>query len=301
MVAEVVHAAQELAIHDQRQIAAHGGEGDLVLVVGGKGAVGDHECHLNRETLLHGASEMPLEGLLVEAQLVEVDKEAIAHLVLLGQLRLAHDRHLAAFNMLVVIGKAEIVYKQVSVEMGDGARADSGVLVVGDHVLLDIDGSCLLAGLLVQAVKGPNGMSLEQRVVAAGKDAVEDLVVAILAVVVHRAENLGHLVHRAIGHIQGAEGGLLRATRGNLLQVVDEDILGLGGEVEDHVHVDRVEIGGSVLDALKNLFSGAVFVVTLHLLQKVVVEALDAYAEAIDAVVERLDVLRRQVIGIGLA
>ena len=70
--------------------------------------------------------------------------------------------------------------------MRDGAAADGRILVVVHLVLVD-PGRVGRLALLVGARERPQRGAVEQRVVAAGQHAVEDLVVTVLAVVVHRA------------------------------------------------------------------------------------------------------------------
>ena len=75
----------------------------------------------------------------------------------------------------------------------------------------------------------------------------------------------------------------------------------LTGEVEDHVHVERLEHVVNVLDALYDLLGAAVLVVAVHALEQRVVEALHAHREALHHVGEALQALAVQVRRVGLA
>ena len=152
----------------------------------------------------------------------------------------------------------------------------------------------------VQAVKGPNSVAAEEGLVAAGEHLVENAVVAELPVVIHVAERLLHLARGGVGHVQRAERGLARPAGDDFLQVVEEDVLGLAREVEDHVHVDRVEIRRGQPNALENLFAAAVLLVAIHLLEQVVVEALHAHAQALHATLQLGKIRLDQVVRVGL-
>ena len=86
LVAQVVHAREELTVQDERQVASHGGQRQLVAVVGGERAMRAVERHLRRQQALDAAAELLLEVVLVQAQLIEVQKEIVT-----GQVALAHD------------------------------------------------------------------------------------------------------------------------------------------------------------------------------------------------------------------
>ena len=52
LVAQIVHAREELAVQDERQIAPHSGQRQLVAVVGGERAMRAVERHLRRQQAL---------------------------------------------------------------------------------------------------------------------------------------------------------------------------------------------------------------------------------------------------------
>ena len=141
---------------------------------------------------------------------------------------------------------------------------------------------------------------MEQRLRSARQHAVDDLVEAPLAAIVHGTEAGGHLLDGAVRGVQRRERGLVRAAGGHFLQVGEEDVLGLRGEVEDHVDVERVEARSSLADALKDLRAAAVLSVAVHLLEQSVVEALHAHGQALYAPLHLLEVGLGQVVGVRL-
>ena len=137
----------------------------------------------------------------------------------------------------------------------------------------------------------------EQRVLAAGQHFGDDLVEALLARVINLAHGASQRArHAGAGH-QRVERGLARAAFHHALDVVDEDILGLRGEVEDHIHVERGEVRAGLADAREYLGAAAVLVVAVHLLEQAVVEALHTHAQALHAALQLVQVRRYQVFG----
>ena len=87
---------------------------------------------------------------------------------------------------------------------------------------------------------------------------------------------------------------------GDLLAVVDEDVLGLGREVEDHVHVQRLEVRRRLPDALEYLLGAAVLVVAVHLAQKLVVEGLHAHGKALDTALQLVQIAGNEMVRVRL-
>ena len=97
--------------------------------------------------------------------------------------------------------------------------------------------------------------------------------IALLAVVVHLADGAGErLLHAGTCH-QRIKRGLAGPRLDDTLDVADENVLGLRGEVEYHVGVHGCEIRARVLDTLEDLLSATVLIVAIHLLEQTVVEA----------------------------
>ena len=94
---------------------------------------------------------------------------------------------------------------------------------------------------------------------------------------------------------------MARARLDHTLDVADENLLGLRGEVEDHVGVHRHEVGARILDALHDLLAAAVLVVAVHLLEQAVVEALHAYAQTLHATLQLVEITRDEVVRVRLA
>ena len=113
-------------------------------------------------------------------------------MVVLAHGHLAHDRHVAAFNRLVVLAQAEGVHVELSVQIRNRSRANGGVFVIA-HLQLLYGQLVVLLTLFVQAVERPYGFALECGGIAAAKALVEHLVELELAIVVHGAERLLHL------------------------------------------------------------------------------------------------------------
>ena len=200
---------------------------------------------------------------------------------------------------VVVFPQAERVHVQTAVQVRDRARTDRRVLVVGHLQLLERQFDVFFP-LVIQARERPNGVALEERVVTAGKHAIENLVVAVLAVVIHAPERLDHLARGRGRDVERRERGLARAAFDNLLQVAEENVLGLRREVEDHVHVERVEIRNRLADALEDFLARAVLVIAVHLLEQVVVEALHADGQTLDAALQFVEPRLHEVVGVGL-
>ena len=85
--------------------------------------------------------------------------------------------------------------------------------------------------------------------------------------------------------------------------VADEHVLGLRGEVEDHVDVEALEDLGvcAGADALEDGVCVSVLLKAVHLLEQAVVEALHAHAQALHHALQLLEVAGNQVVGVGLA
>ena len=77
----------------------------------------------------------------------------------------------------------------------------------------------------------------EQRTVAAGQQIVNDLVEALLAVVIYRANRAGERALDAGARHERIERRLRAARLDDALDVVDEHVFRLRREVEDHVGV----------------------------------------------------------------
>ena len=84
--------------------------------------------YYNRQ--LKRLAELALERILVEVQLVEMQKEVVALQVALRHDRLAHDGHMARLDGIVVFLQAERVHIQAAVQVRNRARTDCRVLVV---------------------------------------------------------------------------------------------------------------------------------------------------------------------------
>ncbi len=128
----------------------------------------------------------------------------------------------------------------------------------------------------------------------------DEPVVAGLPVEVDVAHGLCELAASERGGHQRVERGLVRPCRLHQLDVPQQAFLGLAGEVEDHVHVERRELAGHRGEPLEDLLAGAVLAVAVHLAQQAVVEALNAAREPLDAAVQDVDELVGEVVGAGL-
>ena len=232
-------------------------------------------------------------------QLVEMQKEVVTLQIAFRHDRLAHDGHVPRLDGVVVFLQAERVHVQAAVQVRDRARTDRRVLVVGYLQLLERQLDVLFP-LVIQARERPDSVALEERVVTAGKHAVENLVVAVLAVVIHAPERLDHLARGCGRDVERRERGLARAAFDDLLQVAEENVLSLRGEVEDHVHVERVEIRDRLADALEDFLARTVLVVAVHLLEQVVVETLHADGQTLDATLQLVEPRLHEMVGVGL-
>ena len=131
LVAQVVHARQELAIQNKRQVAAHARERQLLRVVGLKCAVRAEKRHFGGQKRFDALAELLLEVLLVQAQLIQVQQEVVARQIALRHDAFTHDGHVPGLDGLVVLLQAERIHIQRAVEVRDRAAADAGVFVVG--------------------------------------------------------------------------------------------------------------------------------------------------------------------------
>ena len=183
--------------------------------------------------------------------------------------------------------------------MRDGAGPDAHALLVGHGVLVHFQ-MLLALKVLVEPVEGPQGTALEEGRITPREDLVQDMIEAPFLVVVHPPQHLLHFARGGVGLVQGRERRLMAAAQRDLLAIGDEDVLGLRGEVEDHVHIERLEIGSRLADALEDLLPASVLLVAVHLAQKPVVEGLHAHGEALDAAVQLVKVLRDEVVRIRL-
>ena len=258
------------------------------------------------------AAEITLQLPLVQAQAEQLHHEAVAHAIALRERRLAHHGHATALDGLVVVVDGERVDVEVRAQIRHAARADGGVLLVIDDVL--VDHGVIAGGGCAAAVERPSAAVLEQAHLAlcarrmgfhAGKRAcqklADDLVIALLAVVVHLADGAGErLLHAGTCH-QRIERSLAGPRLDNTLDVADENVLGLRGKVEYHVGVHRFEIRARVLDALEDLLSAAVLIVAIHLLEQTVVEALHADGHTVHATLQLVEVARDEVVRVRLA
>ena len=82
---------------------------------------------------------------------------------------------------------------------------------------------------------------------------------------------------------------------------MNEHVLGLSGEVENHVGIHRYEVRCSQLNALDDLVGATVLVVAVHLLEQAIIEALHADRKALHTTLELLENLGNQMVGVGLA
>ena len=86
LVAQVVHADEELAHHDYHEVATLRRERQLVGVIDGEGARGGaHERHLHGQTHLDRATEITLELPLVQAQAEQWHHETVTHAIALRE------------------------------------------------------------------------------------------------------------------------------------------------------------------------------------------------------------------------
>ena len=218
---------------------------------------------------------------------------------MLAERGLAHQRHAVVLDGVVVVVHRERVHVQVVAQIRDAAAADSGVFLVINHVL--VDHRALARRARAALVERPGAAVFEQRVLAAGQHFGDDLVEALLARVINLAHGASQRArHAGAGH-QRVERGLARAAFHHALDVAEQHVLGLRREVEDHVHVERREVGAGLADALEDLLAAAVLVVAIHLLQQVVVEALHANAQTLHATLQLVQVAGNQVVRVRLA
>ena len=203
----------------------------------------------------------------------------------------------------VVLAHRERVHVQILAQIGDAATADGRVLLVIDHVL--VNHGVLAGSTGAAAVERPGAAQLEQARLPARQisqqQIADDLVEATLAVVVNLAHRGSErALHRGRCH-QRIERRLARAGGHHHLDVVNERVLGLRREVEDHVRVHRDKIRARFLNALEDLLAAAVLLVAIHLAQQVVVEGLHANGKALHASFQLLQILVGKVIRIRLA
>ena len=217
---------------------------------------------------------------------------------MLGEVRFAHDGHATAFDLLVVLADGEGVHVHVLAQIRDAARADRRILLVIDHVL--VDHRVLARSTRAQAVERPCAAVLEQRLVAADQKLADDLVETLLALVVNLAHRARKRALHARRRHERVERGLACSAFDYALDVVDQDVLGLRREVEDHVGVHGHEIRARLLDALHDFLTAAVLFVAIHLLEQPVVEALHADGKAIDATFQLLEIARNKMVRVGL-
>ena len=188
---------------------------------------------------------------------------------------------MTCFDALIVIPHAEGVHIQVAAQVRDAAAADSGIFLVVDHVL--VDHGVLASGRRVPLVERPRRTVLEQVQRAARQQLADDLVVLLLAGVIHLAHGAGKAALNRRRRHQRIERGLRAAALDDALDIVDQDVLGLRREVEDHIGVHGHEVRAGILDALEDLLAAAVLVIAVHLLEQAIVEALHAHGQALHA------------------
>ena len=82
---------------------------------------------------------------------------------------------------------------------------------------------------------------------------------------------------------------------------MNEQDLGLRGEVEYHVSIHRHEVRCGKLNALDDLVGATVLVVAVHLLEQAIVEALHADRKALHTTLELLEDLGNQMVRVRLA
>ena len=235
LIAQVVHADEELAHHDHHEITALRREGQLVGVIDGEGARCAHERHLDGQPRLDRAAEVAPELPLVESEAEQLHHEPIAHAIVLRERGLAHHGHAAAFDGGVVIVHGERVHVQVRPQVRDAARPDGGILLVIDHVL--VDHGVLTRGGGAAAVERPRAAVLEQarfalgpgRAAPCGKRArqklADDLVVALLAIVIDLADGARQRFLHARARHQRVERSLAGSRLDDALDVANEDVL----------------------------------------------------------------------------
>ena len=105
-----MHARQELAIQNKRQVAAHARERQLLRVVGLKCAVRAEKRHFRRQKRFDALAELLLEVLLVQAQLIQVQQEVVARQIALRHDAFTHDGHVPGFDGLVVLLQTERIH-----------------------------------------------------------------------------------------------------------------------------------------------------------------------------------------------
>ncbi len=103
LVAQVVHADEELSHKYHRQVAALRGKRDFAIVIGVEGAVYLLERHLYGQARAHTAAEIALEFHLVQTPAEELHHKPIPHAVALGERVFAHDGHAPRFDSFVVL------------------------------------------------------------------------------------------------------------------------------------------------------------------------------------------------------
>ena len=160
---------------------------------------------------------------------------------------------------------------QALVEEAHTARADGWVFLEVHDVLVNH-----AAGRRIEC---PRVAKDEGCVRTLRQLAADDLIEALLAAVVHFAHGGREaFLHGRTGH-ERVEGRLACARLFQHVEVVAQHFLGLRGEVEDHVHVQRGERarGRRLAHALGDCGGIPVLLVAVHLAQQPVVEALHAH------------------------
>ena len=206
---------------------------------------------------------------------------------------------MTCLDALVVVLHAEGVHIQVAAQVRDAAAADGRILLVVDHVLVDHG---VLAGCRrVPLVECPRRTVLEQVQGTARQQFADDLVVLLLAGVIYLAHGAGQAALDRRRRHQRIKRGLRATALDDALDIVDQDILGLRREVEDHVRIHGHEVRAGVLNALEDLLAAAVLVVAVHLLEQAVVETLHTHGQALHAALQLVEIAGNQVVRVRLA
>ena len=205
---------------------------------------------------------------------------------------------MTCLDALIVILHAEGVHVQVAAQIGDAAAADGWILLIVDHVL--VDHGVLAGSRRVPLVERPRRTVLEQVQGTARQQFADDLVELLLAGVVHLAHGAGQAALDRRRCHKRVERGLCATALDDALDVVDQDVLGLRREVENHVRVHGHEVRAGILDALEDFLATAVLVVAVHLLEQAVVEALHAHGQALHAALQLVQIARDQVVRVRL-
>ena len=199
-------------------------------------------------------------------------------------------------------------------QIRNAARADGGIFLVIHHVFVNHrlvfgctgTSTCrntriARSAIHVLAVERPRRTKLERRVFAFREKRADNLIELLFAVVInltHRSRK--RFLHGRRRH-KRIERGLRGAAFNHALDVGNQDISRLSREIKNHIGVHRHKMRAGIFNALDNFLAAAVLVVTVHLLQKTVIETLNAHGKALHAPFQLLNIFRNQVVRVRLA